>query len=189
MCPQTLNEVFFSMKTIASLLALGVCFACSNPPPPEVPPPPPPAPLAPPPPPPPAVIATPQKAPTQATVAISDRIRAACGIQDHDTLFAYDSAQVSPQARNVLQQLATCFTTGPLKDEGMRLVGHADPRGDEEYNMALGGRRAENVKRALVQLGMRSELTSTSSRGEMDAMGTDEAGWARDRKVEVMLAE
>ena len=69
----------------------------------------------------------------------------------------------------------------------MRLVGHADPRGDEEYNMVLGGRRADNVKSAIVQAGLHSSKIATTSRGEMDATGTDEAGWEKDRRVDVML--
>ena len=69
----------------------------------------------------------------------------------------------------------------------MRLVGHADPRGDEEYNMVLGGRRADNVKAAIAGAGLDSAKMATTSRGEMDATGTDEAGWERDRRVDIML--
>jgi peptidoglycan-associated lipoprotein len=71
----------------------------------------------------------------------------------------------------------------------MQLVGHADPRGSDEYNMVLASRRAENVKAALLPMGMPESRVSTSSRGEMDATGEDEEGWALDRKVEVMLKE
>jgi peptidoglycan-associated lipoprotein len=78
--------------------------------------------------------------------------------------------------------------TGPLKGRSMRLVGHADPRGNEEYNMALGGRRADNVASAIASAGMDSARMATSSRGKMDATGTDEAGWAKDRRVDIMLA-
>jgi peptidoglycan-associated lipoprotein len=87
----------------------------------------------------------------------------------------------------VLKKLADCFTTGPLKGRVMRLVGHADPRGDDSYNMALGGQRADNVKRIIVAEGMSAEKTETSSRGEDEATGTDEAGWAKDRRVDVKL--
>jgi peptidoglycan-associated lipoprotein len=69
----------------------------------------------------------------------------------------------------------------------MLLVGHADPRGDEEYNYVLGQRRADEVRRALGSLGLASERVSTSSRGEMDAAGTSEETWRGDRKVEVRL--
>jgi peptidoglycan-associated lipoprotein len=125
--------------------------------------------------------------PTRSNINISDDIRKACGITDSDAYFAYDSANVRPQDQAILQKLATCFSTGPLKGRTMRLVGHADPRGDEEYNMVLGGRRADNVKGAIVNAGLSSSKIATTSRGEMDATGTDEPGWEKDRRVDVML--
>ncbi|HTQ07657.1 MAG TPA: OmpA family protein [Polyangiaceae bacterium] len=125
--------------------------------------------------------------PTRSNINISDDIRKACGINDADAYFAFDSANVRPQDQAILQKLASCFSTGPLKGRTMRLVGHADPRGDEEYNMVLGGRRADNVKGAIVNAGLASSKIATTSRGEMDATGTDEAGWEKDRRVDVML--
>jgi peptidoglycan-associated lipoprotein len=89
----------------------------------------------------------------------------------------------------VLKQLADCFSTGPLKGRQMRLVGHADPRGEPEYNLTLGGRRADNVKSFIAKQGLAEEQMSTTSRGEMDATGTDEASWARDRRVDVILGD
>jgi peptidoglycan-associated lipoprotein len=121
-------------------------------------------------------------------IAISDEIRRACGISDADAYFDYDSANVQAEAKAVLTKLAQCFTTGPLKGRKMSLVGHADPRGEEEYNMVLGGRRADNVRRVLTSMSLPSAQSSTTSRGEIDASGTDEAGWARDRRVDVVLA-
>ena len=131
----------------------------------------------------------PNKDPKQAQVHISDRIREACGLSDTDTYFAYNRTDVSGRARQVLKKLADCFTTGPLAGQQMALVGHADPRGDEEYNMVLGERRADSVKVALVGLNMADGQIATTSRGEMDATGTDEASWAKDRKVDVTLEE
>jgi len=125
--------------------------------------------------------------PTRSNINISEDIKKACGLTDSDAYFAFDSANVRPQDRAVLQKLAACFSTGPLKGRTMRLVGHADPRGDEEYNMVLGGRRADNVKNAIVDAGLASSKIATTSRGEMDATGTDEAGWEKDRRVDVML--
>jgi peptidoglycan-associated lipoprotein len=69
----------------------------------------------------------------------------------------------------------------------MRLVGHADPRGEDEYNMLLGGRRADNVKAAIVAEGMAGGKIATTSRGELDATGTEETSWSKDRRVDVML--
>jgi peptidoglycan-associated lipoprotein len=125
--------------------------------------------------------------PTRSNINISDDIRKACGIPDAEAHFAYDSANVRPQDQAILQKLAQCFATGPLKGKTMRLVGHADPRGDEEYNMVLAGRRADNVKGAIAGAGLDSSRMATTSRGEMDATGTDESGWERDRRVDIML--
>jgi peptidoglycan-associated lipoprotein len=134
--------------------------------------------------------ARPEKAgdvPSRSNINISEDIRKACGITDAEAFFAYDSANVRPQDKAVLQKLAACFSTGPLKGRQMRLVGHADPRGDEEYNMTLGGQRADNVKSAIVEAGLAAAQIATSSRGEMDATGTDDASWEKDRRVDIML--
>lgn len=164
-----------------------VLVACgSDPPPPAA------SPTAPAPQPQPVAMDTtpPEKAgdvPSRSNINISEDIRKACGISDAEAFFAYDSANVRPQDKAVLQKLANCFSTGPLKGRQMRLVGHADPRGDEEYNMTLGNRRADNVKSAIVEAGLAAAQIATSSRGEMDATGTDEASWEKDRRVDVML--
>ncbi|HEY4159889.1 MAG TPA: OmpA family protein [Polyangiaceae bacterium] len=125
--------------------------------------------------------------PSQSNINISDEIRKACGITDAEAFFAFDSANVRPQDQAVLKKLADCFMTGPLKGRQLRLVGHADPRGDDEFNMVLGGRRADNVKGAIVGAGMTDSKIATTSRGELDATGTDEEGWSKDRRVDVVL--
>jgi peptidoglycan-associated lipoprotein len=125
--------------------------------------------------------------PQQADINISDEIKRACGISDAEARFAFNSARVREADRAILKKLAVCFSTGPLKGREMRLVGHADPRGEAEYNMVLGDRRASNVKNAIAAEGLAATSIATTSRGEMDATGTDEASWARDRRVDVML--
>jgi peptidoglycan-associated lipoprotein len=127
------------------------------------------------------------KDPGKATIAVSDEIRAACGIDETDAYFAYDSARINARARQILEKIAKCFKDGPLAGKAMRLVGHADPRGGEEYNLLLGGRRADSVKGTLVSSGLSGSRVSTTSRGEMEATGTDEASWAKDRRVDVLL--
>ena len=115
--------------------------------------------------------------------------RRACGISDADAYFNYDSANVTPAAKAVLTKLAKCFADGPLKGRKMNLVGHADPRGEEEYNMVLGGRRADNVKSAIAAEGLSSAKIATTSRGKLDATGSDEESWAKDRRVDVVLGK
>ncbi len=127
--------------------------------------------------------------PQRGNISISDEIRKACGITDAEAFFAYDSANIRAEDRAVLKKLADCFVTGALKDRRMRLVGHADPRGSDEYNMVLGNRRAENVRASIVTEGLPADRAETTSRGEMEARGTDEASWAQDRRVDIVLAD
>lgn len=124
---------------------------------------------------------------SKGNINISDEIKKACGISDAEAFFAYDSANIRPEDKAVLTKLATCFTTGPLKGREMRLVGHADNRGEEDYNMLLGQRRADNVKGAVVSAGMTAAKALTTSRGELDATGSDESSWAKDRRVDIVL--
>jgi peptidoglycan-associated lipoprotein len=126
---------------------------------------------------------------TKGNLNISDEIRKACGITDSEAYFAFDSAHVRPQDQKVLKKLADCFSTGPLKGREMRLVGHADPRGSADYNLALGGKRADNVKSVIATQGMAAKKMATTSRGAMDATGTDESSWAKDRRVDVTLGD
>ncbi len=124
---------------------------------------------------------------SQAQISIADEIKKACGIADPDAYFAFDSTKVTDQAGRVLGKLADCFIRGPLKGKTMKLVGHADPRGEAEYNMVLGQHRADSVKQFLVSQGLPSQQVQTTSRGKMDATGHDEATWAKDRRVDVLL--
>jgi peptidoglycan-associated lipoprotein len=126
-------------------------------------------------------------APTTGTITVSADIRAACGLSDEDAYFAFDSAALESKDIGPLDTIARCFTTGPLKGRGMRLVGHADPRGSSEYNLVLGQRRADSVQGYLDRHGVTRSRLETTSRGAMDATGHDEAGWTRDRRVDVML--
>jgi peptidoglycan-associated lipoprotein len=126
---------------------------------------------------------------SKGNINISDEIRKACGITDAEAFFAYDSANIRAEDKAVLTKLATCFTTGPLKGREMRLVGHADNRGEEDYNMLLGQRRADNVKGAIVSAGMTAAKALTTSRGELDATGADESSWAKDRRVDIVLGQ
>jgi len=130
---------------------------------------------------------TPVRSDAAADVRIDPRIAKSCGLDA--THFDFDSASVRPEARRVLDTIAQCFTSGPLEGKAMRLVGHADPRGEVDYNFALGQRRAGSVGEYLKAKGVRDEKLTTTSRGELDASGSDEAGWREDRRVEVLLDE
>ena len=125
--------------------------------------------------------------PTAANVRISDEILRACNIPDADAYFAFDSSRLTAFDGSPLKAVAKCFESGPLAGRHMRLVGHADPRGTAEYNMTLGQSRADAVETYLGDQGLGRSAMTTTSRGAMDATGTDETGWAHDRRVDVLL--
>jgi peptidoglycan-associated lipoprotein len=127
--------------------------------------------------------------PTASAVRISDEIVKACGIREPDAYFAFDSANLRPEDSRVLQAVVTCFTSGPLAGRTLKLVGHADPRGGSDYNITLGQSRADAVASYMNGKGMPKEKTESTSRGAMDAAGTDEPTWARDRRVDMMLGQ
>ncbi|HJK99116.1 MAG TPA: OmpA family protein [Polyangiaceae bacterium LLY-WYZ-14_1] len=97
--------------------------------------------------------------------------------------FAFDEATLTPDARNALEANARCIRERDARE--VTLVGHADPRGTEEYNLALGERRARAVEGFLRSLGLGGAEVSVGSMGEELARGEDEPGWARDRRVEI----
>jgi peptidoglycan-associated lipoprotein len=131
----------------------------------------------------------PPDSPTASAVHISDEIVKKCGIKEPDAYFAFDSAHLRPDDASVLAQVVTCFTTGALSGRTLKLVGHADPRGGSDYNMTLGQSRADSVAGYLVGKGMDKAKTESTSRGAMDASGTDEPTWARDRRVDMLLGQ
>jgi peptidoglycan-associated lipoprotein len=101
--------------------------------------------------------------------------------------FDYNAASLETADRDVLQKIATCVTTGPLKGRHLELTGRADPRGTEEYNMGLGSRRAGTVSDFLKRLGVGQGQLAQTTRGALDASGTDEASWKQDRRVDITL--
>jgi peptidoglycan-associated lipoprotein len=103
-------------------------------------------------------------------------------------MFDFDSTAIAEQDRSLLTEVARCFSEGPLRGQGLALTGRADPRGEDEYNMALGESRADSVRRYLRDLGVSPQKVQATSRGEIDATGQDEAGWALDRRVDIELA-
>jgi len=125
------------------------------------------------------------------TLAMSGDIVRLCGLKPTGSAtapkFGYDKDQLTDDDHNVLQQLATCMLRGPLQGKDVELIGRADPRGTEEYNLALGSRRAGSVSQYLEALGVSKTYLTQTTRGALDATGTDETGWAKDRRVDIML--
>ena len=101
--------------------------------------------------------------------------------------FAYDQHLLSEEARDIIAANAALLKgAGKVK---FQLAGHCDERGSDQYNIALGERRAEAVKAYLLELGIAAGQMETVSFGEerpLDA-GHDESAWLKNRRVEFIL--
>lgn len=101
--------------------------------------------------------------------------------------FDYDKSNIRPDAREILKSNAEIFT----KNSGATIVveGHCDERGTAEYNMALGERRAQEVKQYLMNLGIPATRIETISYGEEKPAdpGHNEAAWAQNRRAQFLL--
>ena len=95
--------------------------------------------------------------------------------------FDFNESALTTEATATLARDADC-----LKQVGraVTLVGHTDPRGTQEYNLALSERRAQSVRDHLGRLGVDGNQLSVLPRGSLDAKGTDEPSWAQDRRVD-----
>jgi peptidoglycan-associated lipoprotein len=129
--------------------------------------------------------------PASPNVGVSDELAKLCSLRFANTenapKFGYNETELLPADRDILQQVADCLTKGPLKGRNVQLVGRADPRGTDEYNLGLGERRAATVRTYLQRLGVAGSRLSPTTRGELDASGADESGWQRDRRVDLQL--
>jgi peptidoglycan-associated lipoprotein len=100
--------------------------------------------------------------------------------------FDFDSAEIKGQGVEVVAAHAKYLAANP--GTRVRLEGHTDERGSREYNIGLGERRAQSVRRALMLQGASEGQISTVSYGEERpaAPGHDEAAWAKNRRVEIV---
>lgn len=99
--------------------------------------------------------------------------------------FDFNESLLTADATAALVRNAECLK-GPGAGRRVRLDGHCDPRGTEEYNMALGDRRARSALEHLLRLGVDGGPLRPVSRGKLDATGGDESGWSKDRRVELV---
>jgi peptidoglycan-associated lipoprotein len=100
--------------------------------------------------------------------------------------FDYDSYAVKPQFQSLIEAHAKFLKANPGRR--IALEGHTDERGGREYNLALGQRRAEAVRRSLGLLGVNDNQMEAVSFGKEKpaAAGSDESAWAQNRRVEVV---
>jgi len=97
--------------------------------------------------------------------------------------FAFDSSVLREPSRAVLRQQARWLEQNP--NVRVTVAGHADERGTREYNLALGARRAEAVRRYLVGLGIAPNRLDTISYGEERpaVAGSNDQAWAQNRRA------
>jgi peptidoglycan-associated lipoprotein len=100
--------------------------------------------------------------------------------------FDYDDVEIRPEFTAMLTAHGRYLSMNPRAQ--VRLEGHADERGSREYNIGLGERRAQAVRRALSLQGSTAEQLSTVSYGEERpaAVGSDEEAMSLNRRVELV---
>jgi len=102
--------------------------------------------------------------------------------------FEYNKSNIRPEYQPVLENISKWL----VKKVGSQLLieGHCDERGTDEYNLALGERRALAVRRYLIALGVSSDRVHTISYGEEKpaVSGSDEAAWSKNRRAEFKVS-
>lgn len=103
--------------------------------------------------------------------------------------FAFDSDALRGDDEAIVAAHAKYLVSNP--GVKVRLEGHTDERGSREYNIGLGERRAQAVRRALMLQGVGEQQISTVSFGEERpaVLGDDETAWAQNRRVEILYVK
>ncbi len=112
----------------------------------------------------------------------ADLDRALEQLRNLSVFFEFDSAVLTKDAQDKLANVANVLTAHPeLK---VRIEGNCDERGSEQYNLALGQRRADSAKKYLAGLGVQShQITAISFGAEKPkAQGHDEEAWRQNRR-------
>jgi peptidoglycan-associated lipoprotein len=107
--------------------------------------------------------------------------------ENDDVYFAYDAYVLSDEARSVLNKKVEFLKRYPKAK--VTIEGHSDQRGTNEYNLALGERRATSAYHYLLNSGVQAAQLSMISYGEERplATGQDEASWAKNRRDHFVL--
>ena len=104
-----------------------------------------------------------------------------------DAFFAFDAYTLTPESQDNLALSAAWLKSHP--EFRLVLEGHADERGTQQYNLALGERRAQSAKEYLMALGISSSRMRTISYGEERPFdsGSNERAWAQNRRAHLVL--
>lgn len=100
--------------------------------------------------------------------------------------FDYDTVEIKPESADLLRTHAAYLYQTPAAT--VTLEGHTDERGTRDYNLALGERRADAVKRFMIAEGVAGERLTSLSYGEERPAdpGHSESAWAKNRRVELV---
>ncbi len=137
-------------------------------------------------PPPPAAVSKPAPPPTVATAELPAYLDPKSEISTaRSVYFDFDRAIVKPEFNALLDRQGKYLAAHPTLS--VRIEGNADERGSAEYNLALGQKRAEAVRHALVLLGVAPKQMEAMSWGseKPKALGHDEAAWAQNRHADI----
>lgn len=104
-----------------------------------------------------------------------------------DINFDYDKYNIKPQEANILEENARWLLGNPTVK--VLIEGHCDERGTNQYNLALGERRAQGTKAYLIALGVSPERFKTISYGEEMPVdpGHSEIAWAKNRRAHFLI--
>ncbi len=102
--------------------------------------------------------------------------------------FDFDSSVIKDDQTSRMQVNSDFISKGTVN---VRIEGNCDPRGTNEYNMALGERRAQAAKKALLAAGVDEKKLTTVSYGEERILlhGEDELSWAQNRRDDFVIVE
>ena len=105
---------------------------------------------------------------------------------DRVVYFSFDSAEILPESRTIIEANARRLMKSSRTVT--QLEGHTDERGSREYNIALGERRANAVRQAMIAMGVTPQQIRVVSYGEERpaATGQDEQSYALNRRVEIV---
>jgi peptidoglycan-associated lipoprotein len=96
--------------------------------------------------------------------------------------FDFNESALSTEATSAIERDAECVKKAGGKI--VTLIGRTDQRGTEEYNLALSDKRAQAVRDRMSRLGVDGGRFKVVPKGELEATGSDESGWAKDRRVD-----
>jgi len=124
-----------------------------------------------------------EKARQQASEMMREKMAARNMFINEDIYFDFDKSNLLLLAQDVLRRKAEWLWSNP--EISVIIEGHCDERGTNEYNLALGDRRAESARSFLVDLGIASSRLTTISYGEERPVdsGHNEEAWAKNRRA------